>query len=261
MIREDLLITSWPIIWWDELDSTSLEAQRWAQSGEIGPVWLAAKVQTAGKGRLGRKWISETGNLYTTALLPLEAMERQVSTLSLTVGLAVRDAVIELTQGRVIPGLKWPNDVRVDGAKLCGILLETGRTNAKGYWLSVGIGLNINFAPQIPDYKTVSLSALCSDTHISPEAALLQIDVSLRKRIHQHQTAGLHSIIRDWEAATDQWEQTYTTNVGPKRISGTFAGLDSSGELLLRTAEGVMERVTAGELVPVEERTVHAARD
>lgn len=255
MIEAYHLQTPWPAEWWDEIDSTSLEAQRRALRGYVGPAWFAAKAQTAGKGRLGRRWISETGNLYTTALLPLKEMSPEIASLSLTVGLAVRDVVVEVTQGRVVPGLKWPNDVRVDGAKLCGILLEAGKADRSGHWLSVGIGLNIAFAPQIPDYKTVSLRDLDPDLMLNPEAMLDQVDRCLRYRLIQHIDRGLGSITKDWSLATDQWGQSYSARIGQSVVSGEFAGLDPSGELLLKQADGMTVRVSAGDVVPLGETT------
>lgn len=261
MISQHLLQTPWSVHHWDEIDSTSLEAQRRAQDGVVSPCWLTASVQTAGRGRQGKPWVSKSGNLYTTALLPIEALTRDVSTLSLTVGLAVRDAVVEVTQGRVIPGLKWPNDVRVDGAKLCGILLETGRSDKTGYWLSIGIGLNINFSPDIPEYKTVCLKGLLPDLLLEPEEMLSVVDRFLRHRIAQHQDRGLVSIVEDWGKATDQWGQTYSAHIGKNVITGSFAGLNQMGELMLRTKDGQLANVSAGDVIPLTMGDENAARN
>lgn len=261
MISQHLLQTPWSVHHWDEIDSTSLEAQRRAQQGVAGPCWLTASVQTAGRGRQGRPWVSKSGNLYSTALLPIDALTREISTLSLTVGLAVRDAVVDATQGRVIPGLKWPNDVRVDGAKLCGILLETGRSDNTGYWLSIGIGLNINFAPEIPEYKTVCLKGLLPDLLLEPRDMLTIVDRFLRFRMNQQQDRGLSSIVEDWCQATDQWGQSYTAHFGNKAITGRFAGLNSMGELMLKTEDGSLVNVSAGDVIPLTMGAENAARN
>lgn len=256
---EDLILNSpWPVTWWDELDSTSLESARRSSSGDRGPIWLAARTQTAGRGRLGRVWQSASGNLFTTALIPLKEFGREVSCLSLTIGLAVRDTIVEISQGRVIPGLKWPNDVRVDGAKICGILMEAGE-GPDGHWLSIGIGINLNTAPNLPDYATTSLASLCPETVFTPEDCLSKLDHYLRRRLIQHQTAGRHTILRDWMAATDQIGQSYRVQINGKIRSGLFHGLDEYGQLILRTQDQGLITVAAGDLEPITESSADAS--
>tara|TARA_B100000678_G_scaffold75496_2_gene61998 strand:+ start:7823 stop:8587 length:765 start_codon:yes stop_codon:yes gene_type:complete len=253
MILTRHLQTPWPVIWWDEIDSTSLEAARRAGNGETGPVWLAARTQSAGRGRLGRPWVSETGNLYTTALFPVQEISSELSCLPLAAGLAVRDLIAELSQGRVIAGLKWPNDVRVDERKLCGILMESGHSRGQSPWLSVGIGVNLAFAPEISAYETVSLKALVPEVQIDLETSLSLLDGFIRKRFQQQMSAGRSSIIADWMSATDQHGTRYKARIGGKEVAGEFAGLDEMGQLRLRTSSGEMVSVSAGDVTRVKE--------
>ena len=252
----------WTAEWSETLDSTSLEAVRRAGSGEEGPVWIATKEQTAGRGRLGRKWVSEPGNLYTTALLPVSGFSADDSCTPLAIGLAVRDLVVEVTQGRLIPGLKWPNDVRLDGAKLSGILLETGRRqDASSDWLCIGIGINLAQAPEIPDYATASLKSLLPDFIPDPESALMHLDISVRKRLKQLGHAGRESIISDWMLATDQKDSMCRVTFGDTTIEGKFAGLDGFGQLRLTKTDGTTQTITAGDVELIKERTTNAAGD
>ncbi|MAK61989.1 MAG: biotin--[acetyl-CoA-carboxylase] ligase [Ponticaulis sp.] len=258
MIEAQLLQSPWPVIWWDEIDSTSVEASRRSSQGERGPIWLAARRQTAGRGRLGRPWQSPAGNLSTTLLLPLSSFDREASCLSLTVGLAVRDTLVELSQGKVVPGLKWPNDVRVDGAKICGILMEAGQTNGQ-HWLSIGIGVNLQYAPDLPDYATTSLMKLCPELSVSPEDCLTKLDHFVRVRLTQHLKAGRETILRDWMSATDQHGQSYRAQIGGKSVTGQFNGLDEYGQLILRTSEQELLTVSAGDLKPITESHADAS--
>lgn len=258
MIDQRLLEESWPTRWWDEIDSTSVEASRHARTGDRGPLWIAARKQNSGKGRLGRPWVSQPGNLYTTAILPILKPSSEIASVSLTVALGVRDCVIEVTQGVVLPDLKWPNDLRVNTAKISGILLEVGQINSQESWLTIGIGLNIRHAPEIPNYRTASLSQLKADLFVTPEQALSVLDVCLRKRLRQHLTSGLSSIIKDWEAASDQIGALCRATQNGQIVSGYFRGLDQSGQMRLELQSGEMIIITAGDVELVRKEDPHA---
>src|SRR5229473_5485322 len=109
----------------DTVGSTNAEALAYARSGERGPLWITARRQTAGRGRRGRTWVSEPGNLYATLLLTDPGPAERAAELSFVAALAVRDAIVEMA-----PGLgsrlkvKWPNDLLIDRAKVAGILIE-----------------------------------------------------------------------------------------------------------------------------------------
>src|SRR5262249_3072957 len=123
----------------DAVGSTNAEAFARARGGERGPLWVAARRQTAGRGRRGRAWVAEPGNLYASRLLTDPAPPQRAAELSLVAALALHDALAE--RASVLGprlALKWPNDVLCDGAKLAGILVE-GETLAGGP-LAVVIG-------------------------------------------------------------------------------------------------------------------------
>ena len=254
MFQLDALAHAWPVEWYDELDSTSALAARRAADGLVGPIWFAAKRQTAGRGRLGRKWESKSGNLFATSLIPVSEVSSAVAGVSLGVGLAVRDTIVELTQGQLVPGLKWPNDVRVDGAKLCGILLESGRRGrAEDIWMSIGIGINLAFAPEIPGYPTVSINGLLPSVQISPETALSALDDALRKRLAQFTANGMTSVTKDWLAASDQKGALCRVKAGNSLIEGYFVGLDEYGHMCLKPLTGDVVTITAGDVELVKE--------
>ena len=112
-----------PIEAYDELDSTNAEARRLAEQGERGPLWIVASEQTGGRGRHGRQWVSEPGNLYATRLFAIAAEPAVATQLSFVAAVAVREAVTKLFPD-ISPRIKWPNDLLIDGAKFCGLLPE-----------------------------------------------------------------------------------------------------------------------------------------
>src|SRR6266508_1059239 len=107
------------------LGSTNAEALSLARQGERGPLWITARRQTAGRGRRGRTWVSEPGNLYASLLLSDPSPLDRAPELSFVAALALRDALVETAPALASRlGFKWPNDVLGDAAKVAGILVE-----------------------------------------------------------------------------------------------------------------------------------------
>lgn len=243
----------WPVHKFSELDSTSLEAARRAQAGDMGPCWIVAETQTGGKGRLGRKWVSERGNLYATVLIPLTQISQDVACLALVSGLAVSDVILVLSEGKILPGVKWPNDIRVNGAKISGMLLEAGQRPDKSHWISFGIGINLTVSPDLPGYETTSLKSIIGrDT--DAEYALRTLDECLRRRLKQLISAGRTSVIADWMMKTDQVGRRCRSVIGGKSVEGLFSGLDEFGQLRLRLDDGETITISAGDVELVREK-------
>src|SRR5262245_63256097 len=141
------------------LGSTNAEALSLARRGERGPLWVTAVRQSAGRGRRGRAWVSEPGNLHASLLLTAPVPAGHWPELSFVAALAVHDAVAAVA-GPIEPllAIKWPNDLLLAGAKFAGILLE-GESGGTGA-LVVGVGgslANTYGAHEIPDNGTRSV--------------------------------------------------------------------------------------------------------
>src|SRR5438552_86978 len=120
------------------LTSTNTEALALARAGERGPVWVTAERQSAGRGRRGRTWTSERGNLFASLLLTDPAPAEHWPELAFVAALAVHDAVAELAAAlKPRLAIKWPNDLLLAGQKFAGVLLEGEATGA----VAVGIGV------------------------------------------------------------------------------------------------------------------------
>ena len=135
-----------PIERYDELDSTNAEARRRAEAGAIGPVWITAAIQTAGRGRRGRAWSTQAGNLAATLLTTTDRLPAEAAQLSFVAALAASD-LADTCLGVGVARLKWPNDVLVHGRKAVGILVESGTRPDGRLWLAIGIGVNLAHAP------------------------------------------------------------------------------------------------------------------
>jgi BirA family biotin operon repressor/biotin-[acetyl-CoA-carboxylase] ligase len=157
------------IEWHDSLDSTNDRARELASSGEgcrHGFV-VGADAQTAGRGRKGARWFSEPGQGLTFSVIVTPSWRReQWGWLSLAAGLAVCES---LESYELAPEIKWPNDVLLEGRKLCGILIET-----VGDWAVIGIGLNVNERSFPEELEAVSLAQVL-EKEIDRETVMLGV--------------------------------------------------------------------------------------
>jgi BirA family biotin operon repressor/biotin-[acetyl-CoA-carboxylase] ligase len=232
----------------DVLDSTNAHALTLAQRGERGPLWITAQRQTAGRGRRGRTWVSQLGNLYATLLLASPAPPQCWPQLSLVAGLAVHDALIEIA-----PGLKrrlankWPNDLLLDGAKFAGILIEGEGGNEA---VVIGIGVNCASHPAKTEYPATDLAS--AGMQIPPEMLFPTLSTKMIGRLAQWNGGDGFSTVRsDWIARAAGVGEQIRVRLPNQELSGRFAALDDNGGLVLCVADGSIVTVTAGDVVMV----------
>src|SRR5262245_20098975 len=224
-----------PVEVFDEIDSTILEARRRAECGELGPIWLIAKRQTAGRGRRGRAWASLEGNLLATYLFAARQPPAQIALLGFAAGVAIAETIDDvLGAGRA--ALKWPNDVFIDAAKAAGIMLDSGG----GAWAALAFGVNLAGAPQDIDQPSISLrDALPPDAPAPEPLAFL---AALRPRL-EHWSArierdGFEPLRHAWLARAHGLGQAARVVQGGQTLEGRIAGLSPRGELELDTDQG-----------------------
>lgn len=240
-----ILPTGHPVRHFDRIDSTNLEARRLADDGERGPLWLLADEQTLGRGRLGRSWVSEPGNLYATFLFSLAAGPQGAAQVSFVAALAVHDTVMAL-RPECSPRIKWPNDVLIGGAKFCGVLAEVvGDSPTR---IAIGCGINIAHAPEATPYPVAALGA-----DLGLPLVLAELDASLTRRLAQwDEGRGFASIRSDWAACALGLGGPVTATAGTRHITGTFRGLAADGALILEEADGSRIPIHAGDVTFAE---------
>jgi BirA family biotin operon repressor/biotin-[acetyl-CoA-carboxylase] ligase len=236
-----------PIAVLDEVDSTNRVALARAQAGETGPLWIMAARQTAGRGRAGRAWASERGNLYATLLLRLTCHPTAVPGLSLLSGVAVYDAIVAAA-GRPVPGLrlKWPNDVLIGSTKCAGILAES-LVGREAVTVAIGIGINLAWHPADLGREATHLAA---HGVTSPPGAMLEFLSAAMERwlADWNNGAGFAAVRTAWLERTGAMGEACTVNTGTERIGGSFAGLDDTGSLLIADSTGTIRTVTFGDV-------------
>lgn len=205
-------------------------------------MWLIADRQSAGRGRRGREWFDGSGNFMGSTVVRSGPGDPPASTLALLAGLAVHEAVSPLVPPPQRATLKWPNDVMIGGAKLCGILLE-GLSGC----VIVGIGVNLAAAPQLPNRETIALSAFgpAPDRDVFAASLARQFDLELER----WRSFGLEPMVRRWLASAHPLGTPLLVGEpGDAPLKGSFAGLTSDGALQLRLEDGTCRVIHAGEV-------------
>ncbi len=238
---------AWPVVRFDEIDSTNAEARRRAVGGDFGPAWLVARSQSAGRGRLGRQWDSPEGNLFATALLVYPGNAAQAALASFAAGLAVIDAAKIVGAETAALRLKWPNDVLAEGAKLSGILIETG--SAEGaLWMAAGFGVNVRSAPVVPGRATACVTDLPGGAGATADRFLAALDIAFRARLSHLVVEGFAPVRADWLAKAAYLGEQVSIPQGTDRVEGVMKGLDDDGALAIELADGSLTHVRAGEI-------------
>ncbi len=228
----------------DEVDSTNLEAGRRAAAGENGPLWIWSTRQTAGRGRLGRSWVSEPGNLYATLLLRLEPGARAPD-LSFIAALAVHGAAEAcLPSGSDVElKLKWPNDLQLNGEKSAGVLIEQAGSSS----VAIGCGLNLGAVPEDGLRRPATGLAL-HGANITPKGAFEQLARSMDIWLQAWRREGFSAIRTAWLERAAGVGETIIANLETKSLEGRFSGLDDNGALLLEQADGEVTRILAADI-------------
>ncbi|MEO0816792.1 MAG: biotin--[acetyl-CoA-carboxylase] ligase [Pseudomonadota bacterium] len=234
-----------PVIWHETIDSTNVHAKRLAQAGRFPEHWIAAHRQTAGRGRLGRSWESPTGNVYATALISVPGGVSDALRLPFAAALAVHDTIEAFAPDADL-GLKWPNDVRCKGAKLSGILVESGSGDT-GTWAAVGVGINVASAPKSVE-QTATCLAEISDGPVPGADLVLE---ALVETFEQRKSQAWNDFARtrhDWSERAEGRNGLVKAVVGDRVFEGSFAGLANDGGLMLDLPCGTRETIRAGDV-------------
>ncbi len=239
------------VVAFEEIDSTNAEARRRADAGEVGPLWVTAAVQTAGRGRRGRHWDTSAGNLAATLLMTMDRSPADAARTSFVAAVAVADMVSDFVPESLVR-LKWPNDVLLDGAKVCGILIESGRIkDSSKLWLAIGIGVNLSHAPtDLERQATAVADHLSADCASPPEPmnALRRLAMAFAHRLNQWDRCGFQVIADAWTARAMGMGGPCSARLDNETVDGVAEGLDEDGALRMRLSDGTIRRISAGDV-------------
>lgn len=245
------LIQDYHLLAYEALDSTNEEAKRLASGGGAHGAVIWAKEQTAGRGRMGRTWISKPGNLYCSLLLKPPFPLEQSAQLSFLSAVAVVDALSPLVLDEKEIRCKWPNDVLLDGRKIAGILLESFTTQSeageKEQWVVVGVGVNIEHFPEDTLYPTTCLRAAGVEL-VSAKIVLGRFVEQFIARYDQWVNEGFAPIRAQWLNYAYGLGESLTVRHGDEQLQGAFTGVSETGELLLEPAQGGQITIHSGDV-------------
>lgn len=239
-----------PILLLDETDSTNAEARRRADAGDTGPLWIVARRQTLGRGRRGREWVSDPGNLAASLLLTTTKAPVEAAQVTFVAALAVAD-LLDAFVGPDSVTIKWPNDVLIKGAKASGILVESGMHGSGRLWLAVGIGVNLAHAPRDTERPATSVAAhLRPDIAYAPqiETAAEVLSESFSVWLDRWEGLGFQPVLDAWMARTPGLDQPCVARLGHETVMGIAEGVAPDGALRMRLADGSLRLISAGDV-------------
>jgi BirA family biotin operon repressor/biotin-[acetyl-CoA-carboxylase] ligase len=244
------------------LGSTNTEALALARQGERGPLWVTAGRQSAGRGRRGRTWTSEAGNLFASLLLTDPGSPEHWGELSFVAALACHDAVAEASpELKPRLAIKWPNDLLLDGEKFGGILIEGEGDEDKGA-VAVGIGINCASHPAGTDYPATDLAA--GGASLTPAAVLEPLSIKMLGRLAQwNRGEGFGTVRTDWLARAAGVGADVRVRLAERELIGTLETVDEHGRLVLRLPDETTHTIAAGDVFALEgvgHRLVPSAR-
>ncbi|MGQ2991310.1 MAG: biotin--[acetyl-CoA-carboxylase] ligase [Brevundimonas sp.] len=243
-------MTTPPILILDSVDSTNAEARRRAEAGETGPLWIVARTQSAGRGRRGREWVSQRGNLFATLLTTTRKPPADAAQTTFIAALAVAETLDVFAPSPLVT-IKWPNDVMIDGEKASGILVESGAHPAGGLWLAVGIGVNLIHTPSGTERPATAMGGhLRGDVAAapSPETAAEVLADRFAIWLERWEALGFQPVLNAWIARSRGLEGPCTARLGHETISGMADGVEADGALRLKLADGSVRLISAGDV-------------
>lgn len=233
------------VVYFGTLDSTMDEARRLAEQGVTEGTVVIAEEQTRGRGRFDRRWISDPGQdlMLSVVLrpdgsqLPYVNMAAALSVCSTLSQVAGMDATI-----------KWPNDVKICGSKVSGILVECTVNSRDIDYAVLGIGLNVNSNLEV----TKGISSIATSMYNETSRTFNRTDVliDLLRGLNQRYLnirSGL-SLVDEWASRLETLGKTIRVRWQDKMQDGVATGVDDQGNLLVRRPDGVMTTVVAGEV-------------
>jgi BirA family transcriptional regulator, biotin operon repressor / biotin---[acetyl-CoA-carboxylase] ligase len=236
------MISGWTLESFDSVPSTMEIAHRTAKNGARRHA-VIAKTQSAGRGRQGRTWQSDTGNLYCSMVLGIADAPRLWGQYSFIAAVALASAVKPLLKDKEVFAQKWPNDGLLSGRKFAGILLETERDDTGAPYLVLGIGVNIASAPE-----GGARLADRSDATLSPRAFLKSYLAALDEWCAIYDRLGFAAIRDAWLSDAAQKHRTVTARLPHETLSGVFEDIDTEGSLVLALEDGTRRVIHSGDV-------------
>jgi len=233
-----------------EVDSTNEWAKELAMNGAYEGTVVMAETQTTGRGRLGREWVSPTGGLWFSFILRPKLRPAEAVKLTFVAGLAVAKVLREMFGSKA--ETKWPNDVLVNGRKICGILTEMNTTGETVNFVVVGIGVNANFDVEKAFPEPLKKVATSLENELGRKIRLEGLFRGLLERLENlyelFMKEGFDSILEEWKDCAGFLGCQVEVVSPNKKLSGLALDVDHDGALVVRLKDGTIRRVFVGDV-------------
>lgn len=238
------------IFFYPELTSTNQKAMELGRLGEIEGAVVVAERQSAGKGRLGRRWESPSGvNLYTSIILRPRIPTSEAQKLTLMLAAAVAQTIAEFSPVR--PEVKWPNDILINSKKAAGILTEMDAEPDRVNFIVAGIGVNVNMtaADTPPFLRPIATSIRqVRGGEISRAVFTQRLYSNVEKWYDVFLEDGFEPVVAGWKKFFSSEGKAVKVTAFNRTIKGLCMGIDKGGALLVRTPSGAVERIISGDV-------------
>ena len=232
------------VICYSSLDSTNIVAKQEALRGGSEGTAIIARRQLAGRGRLGRSWLSPEGSISLSVILypPLACLH----TLIMISSLALANSIGAVTGLKA--EIKWPNDIMLRGGKVSGILIESSVSEGVVDYAVIGIGVNVNL--HLRNFPEIADSATSLSDELGREIPVLYlVRIMLVEIEHQYlNVLGGGDIYAEWRSRLINLGQQVSVQSGDSLLEGIAESVSRNGSLLVRKNDGSLETVIAGDV-------------
>jgi BirA family biotin operon repressor/biotin-[acetyl-CoA-carboxylase] ligase len=248
--REQTRIIGRTIHFFRELPSTNEMAKELAKKGAKEGTVLVAKIQTHGRGRLDREWISPNGGLWLSIILRPKASAKEASKLTLMMSVTVAEAINK--QFDLNSEIKWPNDVLVNGKKVCGILTETSSRRDLLNFAVIGVGINANFRlrdlpPNLRDSATTIKDEVKRE--IDSESFLRCLLEETEHYYNAFTTGDFNTILTEWKKLSKFLGSSVEVTDFGESIEGLAMGIDENGALIIKLRDNTTRKFVTGDMI------------
>lgn len=239
------------IIAYRAVDSTNDAAYRLAEQGSKEGLVVVSEEQHKGKGRHGRRWVSPAkGGIYLSCVLRPKMPPHEIPRITLLAAVAVAQSIREACGLEAM--IKWPNDILVNGKKVCGILTEMKAEQDAITFVVIGIGINVttptrSLPPHASSLKQESPHAKAGELPTRPELARIVLE-HLDAEYLTMRAEGFGRIIEAWKSLTDMLGSTVRVTLPNRVLQGQVYDIDADGSLMVRLESGIIEKVSAGDV-------------
>lgn len=249
LLKTDWLGRHWQFV--PKIDSTSLCLEKMVSGGAPEGVVVVADQQTAGRGRMGRTWFSPPRcNIYCSFLLRPKIDPPQVTSLPLLIGLAVTRSIRNILPD-LEPKIKWPNDIQIDGRKICGILCDMQAEMDQIHHVIIGFGMNVNIEPTdlLPEIAQRATSLrIVAGKKISRVAILASILNTFEELYKKWLMQGLNPFMSEFQQHDVLRGRQVELEQFGRKVSGVGNGIGPDGALVLQMPDGSLTNVISGDV-------------